>query len=42
MGGDGRRRGDEVGLFRRILAIGEVDFDVNVGGFAELGFGDPC
>ena len=27
---------------RGVLAVGEVDFDVDIGGFAELGFGDPC
>lgn len=42
MGGDCRRRRDEVGLFRRGIAIGEVDLDVGAGGLAELGFGEPC
>lgn len=42
MGRDSRRGRDEVGLSRGFLAVGEVDFDVDVGGFAELGFGDPC
>lgn len=42
VGGDSRWGRDEVGLSRGFLAVGEVDFDVDVGGFAELGFGDPC
>lgn len=42
VGGHGRYRRDEVGLSWRRIAFGEIDFDIDTGGFAELGFGDPC
>ncbi len=42
MGGHGGRGRDEVGLFRRGVAVAEVDFDVDAGGVAELGLWDPC
>lgn len=42
VGGDGGYGRHEIGLFRRRVTFGKVDFDVDTGGFAELSFGNPC
>lgn len=42
VGGDGGYGRDEVGLSRRRVAFGKVNFHIDTGGFAELSFGNPC
>lgn len=41
MGGYCGRGRDEVGLSRRRVALRKVDLDIDAGGLAELGLGEP-